>query len=518
MPARHPSIPHLLIQSLAVGAALGALGPCLAFARGGQLVLSVVDYESQKPLTCRMHLKTAAGKPRLVRSQPAWHDHFVVDGQIKLELPVGQYQFEIERGPEYVNAFGHFEIEDGADDQKTVELKRGVDMSKAGWWSGEFDARRPVKDLELLMMAEDLHVLPTVALADKRDPRSAEAAYTKATTQFDGNRFYDLGGRRDDRDGGPLLYFGLTRPLDLKQPRYDATNGLEQLLGPADNSDVWIDVPLPAAWDLPLWLAAGVVDSIELTNSQSHRVGAAADPPSARRRDPERFRGDRGVGLWSQFLYYQVLNAGFRIPPSAGSGSGVAPNPLGYNRMYVYAGEELTYDGWWEGLRAGKVIVTNGPLIQPIVAGKRPGHVFRAPAGETIGLDINLHLTTRDPISYLEIVKDGEVERAVRLDEWASHGGQLPALKFRSSGWFVIRAVTDVDKTYRFASSGPYYVEIGDEPRRISRAAAQYFLDWTIERIAMLEASKKKGPKTDLEPYQQAMEFWKRRVAKANAD
>jgi hypothetical protein len=58
-----------------------------------------------------------------------------------------------------------------------------------------------------------------------------------------------------------------------------------------------------------------------------------------------------------------VLNCGLRIPPSAGSGSGVLPNPVGYNRVYVHLDEQLTYDGWWQGFKQGRSLVTNGPLL-----------------------------------------------------------------------------------------------------------------------------------------------------------
>lgn len=487
------------------------------WAAGGQLKLTVVDYETHQPLACRIHLKTQAGKPRLFKSLPAWHDHFVFDGQLALKLPRGHYQFEIERGPEYVNAFGHFEIEDGADDQKTVELKRGVDMAKAGWWSGEFDAQRPTRDLALLMAAEDLYVLPQAPLADKRNPKSTLVDFDRPPTPSPEHRVYDLRAARDDRDGGPLLFFRLPQSLDFEGPRYGDSDGLDRLLNVERSTGVWVDAPQPSAWDLPLWLAAGEVDSIELANQQLCRPPAKIAEAPGKPRDAQRFQGPRGQGLWSQFIYYQVLNAGLRIPPSAGSGSGRAPNPLGYNRMYVYVGEDFSYDGWWEGLRAGKVVVTNGPLIQPIVAGKRPGHVFRAAAGEMLDFDINLNLTTRDPISYLEIVKNGEVERAVRIDEWASHGGRLPALTFRESGWFLIRAVTDVDQTYRFASTGPYYVEIGDDAHYVSRRAAQFFLDWIEERIALL-AKAPTAKQVNLAPFEQARAFWQQRLTEANAD
>src|SRR3712207_9493398 len=46
----------------------------------------------------------------------------------------------------------------------------------------------------------------------------------------------------------------------------------------------------------------------------------------------ERLPAPRGNGFWTQEIYYHLLNAGLRLPPSAGSASGVLPNPVGYNR------------------------------------------------------------------------------------------------------------------------------------------------------------------------------------------
>ena len=90
-------------------------------------------------------------------------------------------------------------------------------------------------------------------------------------------------------------------------------------------------------------------------------------------------------------IYFFRLNTGFRLPPSAGSASGVLPNPVGYNRVYVHCGEKLTWEGWFENLRKGRVVVTNGPMMQPRVhctptkaagqdvepEGALQGHVFQ---------------------------------------------------------------------------------------------------------------------------------------------
>lgn len=45
--------------------------------------------------------------------------------------------------------------------------------------------------------------------------------------------------------------------------------------------------------------------------------------------------------------------------------------------MFIAIVREPTWDAWWEGLREGKVVVTNGPL-RPKVNGQPPGHVFQA--------------------------------------------------------------------------------------------------------------------------------------------
>ena len=79
---------------------------------------------------------------------------------------------------------------------------------------------------------------------------------------------------------------------------------------------------------------------------------------------PSRLPPPRGNGYWTQEIYYHILNCGLRIPPSAGSASGVLPNPVGYNRVYVHLDGPFAYEKWWEGLRAGRSFVTNGPLLR----------------------------------------------------------------------------------------------------------------------------------------------------------
>lgn len=439
-----------------------------ALAAGGQLKLMVVEKETGKPLAARIHLKNGAGRMPRVPKVPVFADHFVFDGEITLKLSKGQYHFELECGPEFLDQQGHFEIHDFADDEKTIEMRRFVDMAKEGWYSGDLDVVRPVSEMELLMRADDLHVVHLFPL-----PKGLKKDIIQAGTHlFDGNRCYR----------------------------------------PAEEAPVWNDVQQIADWDLPLRIAQGQIDSIELASAGFQRNKMVSNEKGCRPRDVSKFPGNEGFARWQEAIYFHLLNSGLRIAPSAGSGSGRVPNPVGYNRVYAHVDGEFSCDAWLASLKAGRSIVTNGPMIRPRVEGELPGHVFQADAGQSLELEVTLNLATRDKLSYLDIVKDGRIHRTIRLEEFRSSGGKLPLVKFERSGWFLLRAVAENAQTHRFAMTAPYYVEMGYQ-QRISKTSVQFFLDWIDERMKML-ADKE----AELAEGQTARGFWQNLLEKANAE
>ena len=131
---------------------------------------------------------------------------------------------------------------------------------------------------------------------------------------------------------------------------------------------------------MPTWVATGQVDSIGLANNHQQRDGMLDNEAWGKPRPTKGYSSADGNGRWSQHIYYQLLNCGLRIPPSAGSASGVLPNPVGYNRVYVHCDDELTWEQWWENLRRGQVVVTNGPLLRPRVFGPAARAKGRCPA------------------------------------------------------------------------------------------------------------------------------------------
>ncbi len=482
-------------------------------AAGGQLELTVVDQATGEPVACRVHIWNAAGRPRKVPRLPFWHDHFVCPGTVTLKLARGQYEFVIERGPEYVQRRGHFTIQDFSDDAKTVDLRRAVDMAAEGWWSGDLLVARDVDDLELLMRAEDLHVVQLVAAPRRSKASRTDRADHAPVIELPDRRYAQRYGKWIDSPLGKLV---CARWQDdaVTSATTEATTILDLLNVDRRPADGWIDLAYPAGDDLPLWLATGRIDAIQVAHSGLGRKKTAAitQPtlPHLGGRDAY------SAGRTGEELYYHLLNCGLRLPPTAGSGSGLTNNPLGYNRLYVFAGEDFSADAWWDGLRAGRTVVSNGPLLRPLVAGCRPGHVFVAPAGEELVLDVSLNLATGDPIEYLEIIKNGEVAHAVRLDDWASSGA-LPAVTFRESGWLLIRAVTTLEDTYRFGMTAPYYVEVGDAPQRISHHSASLFRDWAAARLQEVREQSGESAADYIAAHEEALAYWQGLVDASNA-
>jgi hypothetical protein len=469
-----------------------------------------------------------------VKAFPYWHDHFVCPGNAKLELAPGAYTYEVERGPEYTSRSGKLEVLAGDVSNSRVELERLADLAKEGWWSGELHVHRPVADIEVLMQAEDLHVAPVITWWNNQNLwAGGKRIPDELLVHFDGNRYYHVMAGEDEREGGALLFFNLHRPLaivgssrEYPSPMKFVKEARQQqpphpTLSPSAGGEGrvrgWIDIEKPFWWDVPVWLASGEIDSIGLANNHMCRSQMYENEAWGKPRDAKRLPAPLGNGYWTQEIYYNALNCGLRIPPSAGSASGVLPNPVGYNRVYVHLDGPLTHEKWWQGLRAGHSFVTNGPLLRVTANGRLPGTLFKETDAKEIELDVRAALTSRDPIRAIEIIKNGRVERSIPFDQWRKSGG-LGKLRFKESGWFLVRAIADNPRTFRFASTAPFYVEIGNVKHRISRESAQFFLDWTTERANRIKLTDPRQRQEVLRYHDEARRFWLEKVAKATSD
>ena len=475
-------------------------------------VVELSAFENGKPVPCRIHITDAAGKPVKVPGHVAWNDHFVVQERARLALPEGTYKVEAERGPEYESWVRMVHVPTAAEKGVRVDFKRIVDLSSEGWWSGELHVHRPLADIELLMRAEDLHVAPVITWWNNKDLWEGKEIPAELVKRFDSNRFVHVMAGEDEREGGALMFYSLPRPLAIRGAAREFPSPVKFLLEARKIAGVHVDIEKPFWWDVPVWLATGRIDTMGMAVNHMCRSQMYESEAWGKARPVDRLPPPRGNGTWVQEIFYYALNSGLRIAPSAGSASGVLANPVGYNRAYVHLDGEPSYEKWMEGLRAGRSFVTNGPLLRVKANGQLPGHVFAA--DKPLSIELEAKLDGRDPVEALEIIRDGRIERTVPVKESPGR------LEFKQSGWFLVRCIAPNEKTFRFASTAPFYVEVGESKRRISRSSAKFFVDWIDERMARVPIKFQDEKQLDevLEPHRKAKEFWKDLLNRANAE
>ena len=477
---------------------------CSAVSHAAKLSFQIQD-EENRSLPCRIHLFDQEDKPQRAAGLPFWRDHFVCPGAAELELPAGRYRYEIERGSEHERLTGEVAISDQSPKLVRLSLKRIANLRGEGWYSADLHIHRPLSQVDLLMQAEDLDFAPVITWWNRRD-------------HWEPHRHPQAG--EDEREGGALLFHRMSRPIDITKSTREVPSPMvyvEQAL--RQNPGVWIDIEKPFWWDVPVWLASGRMQSIGVANNHMWRSRMLPSEAWGRARDTQRLPPPLGNGYWTQEIYHHILNAGIRIPPSAGSASGVLGNPLGYNRVYVHLDGAFSEPAWWDGLAKGNCFVTNGPLLRVRANGKLPGAIFAAEAGKPLGMKLDVQLTTLDHLTKLEVIQNGRVIQVITCttDRDQSHAIDL---KINCSGWLMVRGIAENPKTFRFATTAPFYVELGREKRRISKASSRFFLDWVNERIERVKANitDKSQQAEVLRSHESARKFWQKKVREANAD
>lgn len=474
-------------------------------AAGGSLTVKVREEKTDKPLATRMEIyrgapsgQTLTGKPMPIRKTVPAGIGVVLDRSLEMSLADGVYAFRMVRGPEYRILSGTFTLERTSLDERELALPRMVDMLSLGWTSGDCLVPASPADLPLRMAAEDLHVASVLGRAEVKpvpekpsaEPLEFEPVWISSNVQLhDGIAIYaSAESATDDATE--------TDPNALPSEWLASLNNDAHAVN-SNTPDAHAAIENPFAWPVPVWLASNKIDGIFVLGDWLRLDRPVLKPTDGREPPRVGFGDGRSLGRSAERIYWNVLEAGFKIPPLAGTGNQAMETPVGYNRLYVaeplasyqsYSASKpdvypveatrvATQDAWWKAAWAGQSIATNGPLLRPKLAGELPGHTFTANQGEVLELAMELTLSVRDPVDYLEVVHNGEVHYSARLDEFALAGGKIPLLSVDKSGSIVVRVVTLFEDHFRAAMSAPWYIEF-DGQRRVSLKAVEFFQAW----------------------------------------
>jgi hypothetical protein len=249
----------------------------------------------------------------------------------------------------------------------------------------------------------------------------------------------------------------------------DMAHRQQALVGYAHPFDEEVDPQKPVTNELPVDAALGKVDYYEAVGFSDHKATTAT--------------------------WYRLLDCGLQIP--AGAGTDAMANyaslrgPVGLNRVYVPASGTLTREAFLAGLRQGRTVATNGPLLYLQVGDASPGDVVHMRGAGSI--PYRAVLRANFAVDHLELVWNGAVAAALTIGgdrHGADVRGELPV---SGSGWLLLRAWNDgpdanVMDIYPYATTSPVYVRVADRPRR-SRDAGTYFLRW----LAQLQTATEKN-------------------------
>jgi hypothetical protein len=436
---------------------------------------------------------------------------------LEVQLPPGRYTVTVERGKEYVTNSVALDVPAKGDiPPLDIELVRWIHMSQLGWYSGDTHLHRDLSEMPNLVMAEDLNVaFPLshwITNADV-DPISGN--------RITSNQIKPGQAPPKTIKPEPILVdpSHLVYPLNTEYEIFSVqgkqhTLGAFVVIGHKTPFDIKVPAVIPAAkwahregglidlekhswpWSLVI-VPIMQVDLFELANNHCWRtdfafgqwtIDAAGDYMHLE-------KDVKGLTEWGWIdfgfqTYYALLNCGFRLQPTAGTGAGVHPIPAGFGRVYVQVDGDLTYDKWMHGLRSGRSFVTTGPMLFTTVNEQPPGHVFEKAQPGTM-YRVRGSVESPHAVSRLEIVVNGEVVKSIQPKAVAiSAGANLTStfdetINVPGSGWIAVRCFEDVpNKRVRFAHSSPVHIEVADQPIAPRRAEIDYIIRRVKEEIA----------------------------------
>jgi hypothetical protein len=177
-------------------------------------------------------------------------------------------------------------------------------------------------------------------------------------------------------------------------------------------------------------------------------------------------------------IWYALLNCGLRLPASTGSDWFVCSS----NRVYVALddGQAFSYASWLEGLRQGRTLITNGPVLRLQVERHAPSNDSLDVGGGVRSLSVHVEWEWREPLDSIELIRDGEVAARWTCAPDDAHAAWTTTLS-SEGGWLAVRAWGRRRNSYAhavWAHTSPVYLRSLAERDRV-RAAGQYF----VERI-----------------------------------
>ncbi|MBL8290256.1 MAG: CehA/McbA family metallohydrolase, partial [Bryobacterales bacterium] len=360
---------------------------------------------------------------RGVRNPQKGSTDFYIPGTLTAQLPPGRYWLRVEKGPEYNTEEQEFVITSESSLSLRIALRRWVNLPEEGWFSSDDHLHIPRPSAELdpviatWMQAEDIHVGNMLQMGMARDVHlTPQRAFGAASVYQSGGTLL-AGGQENPRTHllGHGIVLGQRNWIDFPASYllYDIAWREAHRQGALAG---YAHFGMASAQDgLALWGQSGVIDFIEVLN----------------------------VGFPYYESWYDALNLGERVVPTAGTDYPCVPVLPGRERFYTKLEGPLTFPAWVEAVRRGRTFVTNGPALDFSIDDSTPGDTVALAAPGTVRARARVRFdASRDQVDRLEIVQAGQVVATAG----ASAGGEIAievVVPISASTWLAARASGD---------------------------------------------------------------------------
>jgi hypothetical protein len=486
------------------------------------------------------------------------------DGE-KIQLPDGRYTIEFTRGPEYLSQEKVLEIK-GTQPGVTFQLKRWIDPSKLGWWSGDHHIHaagcahysQPTEgvlasDMYRHCQGEDLKVGCNLTWGPCFDfQKQFFTGKDDSVSRYPYLLHYDIevSGFGSHQSGHLVL-------LRLKDEIYPGGDSDKHWPTLCLNTLRWakkqgaVCGPAHSGWGLE-------VDTAELPNyvvPPYSGIGANEYIVDVTHQVP----GPDGKAVpavdfmsmvdtpsvWELNMWYHTLNVGFRTRISGETDFPcIYGERVGLGRSYVKLADKLTYEAWCEGIREGHNYVSDGRshLIgfkaNDAVMGENGSELRLSKAGK-------VHVTAK-VAALLQEKERVDIQQRPYSDKpyWDVERARVKGTKrvpveLIVNGYPVARREVEADGEIRdiafdtqieksswvalriLASShtNPIFVLVDGKPIRASRRSAQWCLDGVDRCWAQKERFIKSDEMTEaVSAYEHARSAYRQLIAECEPD
>ncbi|MBW1685764.1 MAG: CehA/McbA family metallohydrolase [Deltaproteobacteria bacterium] len=380
----------------------------------------------------QINLRSAYDEGKAWPGKGAWISW--TDGNYSAQIPSGRYQLVLYKGPEYHVVDKTITIEPGKTNAITVDMKRWRDLSSEGWYSGDLhlhvDRFEKVDNrlLSQILEAEDINVGVDLQLM--------------YDLVFIMHQLYGEEGRH--QEGNYMVVPGQETPRGSQWGHFNAID-VSRFFPPKNY--------LAPHEIMPTFREDGAV--VGMNHVMLDLFGASNGLAMNMPIDGFDYLEVLQQSVLGTEQLYNWLDLGYKVTPSAGTDFPVMGH-VGQERTFVNIDGTFSREKWKEALLAGRVFVSNAPVIELSVNGKGMGDEVRVKPGERIRIIASAAINPDfDELERLELVAHGKVIESVSSSGGKNELALDVELETDHGLWLAVRAY---GKKSAKAHSGIVYV------------------------------------------------------------